>query len=62
MEDESYRSAHLFGIRKKGLDLIELQHSLTENQIYVSLRGDSVRVSLNVFNDETNLETFINAL
>ena len=62
MEDNAYRSSHLFGLRKKGLDIKELKRTLDKNNIWVSIRGSSIRVSLNVFNEEEDLRVFLNSI
>ncbi|HEX5725983.1 MAG TPA: aminotransferase class V-fold PLP-dependent enzyme [Longimicrobiaceae bacterium] len=51
VEDEPWRGAHLFGIRVPArVELSRLQRRLRERNVWVSLRGDAVRVSPNVYN------------
>lgn len=61
--DRMTQVAHLFGLPlPPGQDLTKLQASLKENQIYTSLRSDTIRVSLNVFNDSVDIEQLIKAI
>lgn len=63
VEDERFRGAHLFGIRlPKGTDLKAVQESFARNKVVVSLRGDSVRVAPNVYNDENDLKKLVKVL
>ncbi|WP_310554999.1 aminotransferase class V-fold PLP-dependent enzyme [Flavobacterium sp.] len=51
IEEPEYRSKHLFGISlPTSLNLNMLLAALEEHKIYVSVRGQSIRVSVNVFN------------
>ncbi len=57
MEDEAWRGSHLFGIRlPEGVDLQQVKAKAAERQVFVSYRGDAVRVSPNVYNDEGDFE------
>ena len=63
IENEEYRGHHLFGIRMpKQLSLDKLKKSFTKHRVSVSYRGDSVRVSPNVYNDEIDIRKLLNAL
>lgn len=63
VEDESWRGAHLFGIRlPAAVDLPKLQRMLKERNIAVSIRGDAVRVSPNVYNDERDVAALAEVL
>ena len=54
-EEEKYRAAHLFGLKpKKNLD--KILKKIREKNIYVSLRGDSIRVSPSVYNTKDEIE------
>lgn len=56
-EDEKYFSNHLFSLRPPvGVDMGLLKQNLLEEKIYVSVRGDSLRVSINVFNTSQDIE------
>ncbi|MET0509651.1 MAG: aminotransferase class V-fold PLP-dependent enzyme [Burkholderiaceae bacterium] len=57
------RTANLFGLRAPaGTDLEALRQRLRSENIYVSIRGESLRVSLHVYNDDGDLETLVRAL
>ncbi|MDH5398691.1 MAG: aminotransferase class V-fold PLP-dependent enzyme [Cyclobacteriaceae bacterium] len=58
IEKPEYRGAHLFGIRYKGIDAASFSKMLLDNNIYVSVRGDAIRVSVNVFNSEEDIQKF----
>ena len=56
MEEESWRAGHMLGVRvPAGRELGALQAGLEEARIYTSLRGDALRVSPNVYNDEGDI-------
>ena len=62
-EDKAYRGGHLFGIRlPKGVDLEAVKKSLMKDNIFVSFRGDSIRVSPNVYNDEGDILKLVKSL
>ncbi|MEM7367903.1 MAG: aminotransferase class V-fold PLP-dependent enzyme [Bacteroidota bacterium] len=55
--DLDQRAAHLFGIRLvNGADTQALKARLAEQNIYVSIRGEFVRVSAHVFNTKEDFE------
>ncbi len=63
MTAESERAAHLFGIR--GVDratMPSIQKALERRNVYVSLRGDAVRVSPHLYNDESDIAALAEAL
>jgi selenocysteine lyase/cysteine desulfurase len=63
IENEQYRSNHLFGIRlPENGDINLIQNRLTERKIQVSFRGNAIRVSPHVYNDVNDLEVLIEAL
>lgn len=63
IEDASFRSNHLFGIRlPKGVELAPIQQALLAQKVYVSYRGDAIRVSLHLWNDSQDIETFLKIL
>ena len=55
VEHEAFRSSHLFGVRIHGKDFQKVKADLVKNKIYVSYRGDAIRVSPHVYNDENDL-------
>jgi selenocysteine lyase/cysteine desulfurase len=62
IEDENYRSGHLFGIRLLKNDQQKIKTELHKNNIYVSFRGDAIRVSPNVYNDVDDMNKLVKAL
>lgn len=63
IEDEKWRGAHLFGIRlPENIDLIALKDTLVSKKISVSVRGSAIRVSPNIYNDETDMQALFDAL
>lgn len=62
VENLDFRSSHLFGVRKTGLDVEALKQKLEENQIFVSVRGSSIRVSPNVYNNEEDMMKLVDIL
>lgn len=59
IEEEEYRASHLFGIRiPNNISIESIQKAMLENKIYVSYRGNAIRISINVWNDEKDLEKF----
>ena len=56
IEEEAYRGNHLFGVYlPQHLDLSELKNRLKKNNIFVSFRGNAVRVSPNIYNTKEDL-------
>lgn len=63
IEESHWRSEHLFGIRiPENFPLDNLQQALLRRNIYVSLRGDSIRVSPSVYNTNNDISALIDAL
>jgi selenocysteine lyase/cysteine desulfurase len=63
LEDEAWRAHHLFGVRlPAGLSMARVQESLAKHHVALSLRGDALRVSLNVYNDEEDVAALVAAL
>ncbi|GAB5518310.1 MAG: aminotransferase class V-fold PLP-dependent enzyme [Rhodothermales bacterium] len=57
------RAHHLFGLRlPAGMRLDDLKAKLTAHQIYVSIRGDAVRIAPHVYNTETDMAALRTAL
>ncbi|WP_298541966.1 aminotransferase class V-fold PLP-dependent enzyme [uncultured Aquimarina sp.] len=60
IEDDAYRAHHLFGIYLPNhIDLEEIKAKLKKAQIFVSFRGNAMRVSCNVYNTEEDFEKLI---
>jgi selenocysteine lyase/cysteine desulfurase len=63
VEHESYRAHHLMGLSlPPGTDGEALIRALQDRNVYVSLRGTNIRISVNVFNTEEDIQELIAAL
>jgi selenocysteine lyase/cysteine desulfurase len=63
VEEDRWRGAHLFGVRTPaGLDIGTLQKALQRRNIFTSLRGSALRLSPNVYNDESDLAALTDVL
>ena len=56
------RGPHLFGLRREGGLPPGLGRALSEAKVFVSLRGDAIRVSPKVYNDERDAARFLAVL
>jgi len=60
IEDDIHRTKHLFGVYlSKNIDLDKLKAKFNKNNIYVSFRGNAIRVSPNVYNSESDFEKLV---
>lgn len=63
IEDEAWRSAHLFGVRLPGnVNMDDVKKSLLKHNVYVSFRGNAIRIAPNVYNTEKDFEKLYKAL
>ena len=63
IEDPRHRAHHLVGLSLPSeLSLEQLQKILHHNRVSVSVRGTSVRISPNVYNDERDVKRLIKSL
>jgi selenocysteine lyase/cysteine desulfurase len=63
IEDLAFRGSHLLGIRlPKTMEMETIKAKLAEAKIIVSIRGNAIRVSPNVYNDEADLEKLVAVL
>jgi selenocysteine lyase/cysteine desulfurase len=63
VEDEKFRGHHLFGIRlpeSKSIDLIKTR--IRKDKIAVSFRGNAIRVSPHLYNNEADLLKLVKAV
>jgi len=61
--EDGEHAANIFGIRPPaGTDLQALREKLQDRQVHVSVRGDAIRVSPHVYNDEIDTERFASVL
>ena len=62
-EDDPWRSHHLLGLwLPETADPIAIQQALLARNVSVSVRGRALRVSPNVYNDEQDVQAFVDAL
>lgn len=60
VESEAHRAGHLFGVRlPKQMDQTKLQQLFAAHQVFVSLRGSAIRVSPHVYNDDGDMQKFL---
>jgi selenocysteine lyase/cysteine desulfurase len=63
LEDEADRGSHLVGIRMPpGLEVATISEVMRAKKIFVSVRGDAIRISPNVYNDMNDMVAFVDAL
>jgi selenocysteine lyase/cysteine desulfurase len=63
LDDESFRAHHLMGLQLPEGTIGEvLVDELKSRNVFVSLRGNNIRISINVFNDEEDISELISAL
>jgi selenocysteine lyase/cysteine desulfurase len=63
VENEAYRSSHLFGIRlPKHLSIEKVQASFQAKQIVVSFRGDAIRIAPHIYNDSADMAKLVETL
>ena len=60
--DSRYRAGHFLGLRFPGGPPDGLLERLAEAQVYVSLRGDSMRVTPHVYNNTADIDRLIETL
>jgi selenocysteine lyase/cysteine desulfurase len=63
VEDEAYRSHHLFGVElPKKLDVNQLKAKLKEENIYISFRGNYIRLSCHLYNSKADFKKLTNCI
>jgi selenocysteine lyase/cysteine desulfurase len=63
IEDKEWRGSHLFGVRlPEKIDLEKVKTSLLKHKVYVSIRGNAIRVAPNIYNTEKDLQKLIKVL
>lgn len=63
VEDEDSRGQHLIGIRvPSNIDLDKAAARLKKNKVFVSFRGNAIRVAVNVFNTKADLDKLVGLL
>ena len=60
IESPDYRAAHLFGIQTPdGFDGEALQERLKAHHVFVSRRGDAIRIGPSVYNDAIDFDRLL---
>jgi selenocysteine lyase/cysteine desulfurase len=63
VDDEKHRAYHLMGLQLPAATSGDaLINELQSRSVYVSLRGDNIRISIHVFNTKEDVEELISAL
>jgi selenocysteine lyase/cysteine desulfurase len=63
VDDQAHRAHHLMGLQlPEGTKGEALMNELQSRNVYVSLRGNNIRISINVFNNEEDVGELISAL
>lgn len=63
VEEEAYRANHLMGLQLPGqVNGDDLIRELQKRNVYVSLRGSNIRISINVFNTAEDVDQLMAAL
>ena len=63
IEEEVYRSNHLLGMRLPShIDPMQLATRLRDEKVYLSVRGDSIRIAPHLYNDERDINKLIEVL
>jgi len=63
IENDNYRCGHLFGIRlNNDFDFAKLKNQFAKSHIYISLRGDSIRIAPNVYNTPVDMERLVKCI
>ncbi len=63
IEEDRYRSHHLFGVRvPEGKDPEKIKSRIRRNKISVSFRGDAIRVAPHVYNTEKDMMKLVECL
>ena len=63
IEDENYRASHLFGfLLPPSVTTSRFFGKLRESSIFVSLRGNTIRVSPHVYNTESDIEALMSVI
>ena len=63
IENPDYKAGHLIGVRlPQGANLAKIQAELLAKKVYVSYRGSAIRVAVNVWNDDSDMELLLDVL
>ena len=63
VENEAFRTNHLVGLRlPKGADITKIQAEMKKRNVVISYRGEAIRISANVYNDEHDIDVMVEGL
>jgi selenocysteine lyase/cysteine desulfurase len=63
IEEEAYRSSHLFGLKlPKEASMDDILNKIGKAGVKVSLRGNSIRVSPHVYNDQNDMDMLVDCI
>lgn len=63
ISDEKFQAQHLIGFKlEQKFNVLKLQEDLIKNKIYLSLRGDFLRISPNIYNTQKDIKKLISVL
>jgi selenocysteine lyase/cysteine desulfurase len=63
VEDEEFRSNHLVGLRlPAGADTSKIQTEMKKRNVILSYRGEAIRISPNVYNDQNDIDVMVDGL
>ncbi|MES2517772.1 MAG: aminotransferase class V-fold PLP-dependent enzyme [Bacteroidota bacterium] len=63
IDSEAYRTNHLVGLRVPvGTEISRIQAELKRRNVVVSIRGEAIRISPNVYNDQQDIDLLVEGL
>ncbi len=63
IEEGAYRGHHLFGIRlPRSRSMEDIRKKLMDGNVHASIRGKALRISVNVYNDTSDMAALVDAL
>ena len=63
LEEDAFFCNHIFALQlPKTFDIEKLKENLVKNKIHISVRGDYLRISINVYNDENDIQKLIDTI
>ncbi|MFY0605021.1 MAG: aminotransferase class V-fold PLP-dependent enzyme [Flavobacteriaceae bacterium] len=63
IEDDTFRTHHLFGVElPKELDIEKLKSQLKKENIFISFRGNYIRISCHLYNTKEDFEKLVNCI
>ena len=63
IENKKYRTHHLFGAKlPNSIDVEKLKVAFQEKNIFVSFRGEYIRMSCHLYNTKTDFDTLVNCI